>query len=186
MRRLHNPDGTRWAWLSDDGRLRYALGRTWGPAAPLGFVMLNPSKANHLDDDPTIRRCVGFAKREGAGGIVVCNVSPLRATDPADLYREAEANADLGLVTGYYSIVADELRPCSRIVLGWGAMAGASIAARMRLQMYAGALCLRLRDEHHALWCLGTSADGSPRHPLYLAAAAPLVEWLGDRPRRAA
>jgi len=186
MRHLSNPDGSKWAWLSDDGRLRYALGRTWSAVPPLGFVMLNPSTADHDVDDPTIRRCVGFAKREGAGGIVVCNVSPMRATDPAELYREAEANADIGIITGYYSIVADELRPCSRVVLGWGAMAGASTLARQMLQMFAGALCLRLRDEVDQLWCLGTSADGSPRHPLYLSAAAPLVEWSGDRPRRAA
>src|SRR3954470_11499675 len=64
---------------------RYRLTRYWGPGSMLPFVMLNPSTADDEVDDPTIRRCMGFARREGLGGIVVANLYALRATYPKSL-----------------------------------------------------------------------------------------------------
>ncbi len=65
-----------WAEISPCGRYRYRLGRAWGPAPrTMMFVMLNPSTADAYEDDPTIRRCVSFAKREGCTGIDVVNLS---------------------------------------------------------------------------------------------------------------
>jgi hypothetical protein len=62
---------------------RYLLTRIWDPAVkPVVFLMLNPSTADAFEDDPTSRRCTGFAKREGAGGLVVVNLFGLRSTDP--------------------------------------------------------------------------------------------------------
>jgi len=77
----------RSAVLSDCGTYRYSLTRRWSPGPLLGWVMLNPSRADALVDDPTIRRCVGFARRWGFAGIVVRNLYALRATDPRELSR---------------------------------------------------------------------------------------------------
>lgn len=75
------------AVLSRDRRYRYTLTREWQPAQGLvNFVMLNPSTADAYDDDATIRRCVGFAREWGYGGIVVTNLYAFRATQPADLF----------------------------------------------------------------------------------------------------
>ena len=73
------------AVISHCKRYRYRLARHWGAGSALPFVMLNPSTADADNDDPTIRRCIAFAKREGAGGIVVANLFAFRATSPADM-----------------------------------------------------------------------------------------------------
>lgn len=80
----------RHAHLSQDGLYRYSLHREWrvGYDVPrwVTFVMLNPSTANAHQDDPTIRRCIGFAKSLGGTGLAVVNLYAFRATSPADLW----------------------------------------------------------------------------------------------------
>src|SRR5262245_13227298 len=79
------------AELSPCGRYRYALTRTWGdPKKVVCWVMLNPSTADADQDDPTIRRCLGFSRAWGAGGLVVVNLFALRATDPDQLRIAAD------------------------------------------------------------------------------------------------
>ena len=74
------------ALLSSCGTYRYRLWRYWHTERePLIFIMLNPSTADAMQDDPTIRKCIGFAKRLGFGGIEVVNLFAYRATDPRDL-----------------------------------------------------------------------------------------------------
>lgn len=74
------------AELSDDGCYRYKLTRHWDARREsVAFIMLNPSTADALTDDMTLRKCQGFAKRWGAGSLVVVNLFALRATDPAEL-----------------------------------------------------------------------------------------------------
>lgn len=103
--------GTResWATLSACGKYRYALGRAWDPLErewdvryELGrsdweenrpvfsIVMLNPSTADHAVDDPTIRKCIHFAKQEGCGALLVRNLFAWRATDPKELRGVAD------------------------------------------------------------------------------------------------
>lgn len=86
------------AVISSCGRYRYWLRRNLGPAflgrrlmgmrefRPIGFIMLNPSTADHTQDDPTIRRCMGYADRWGASDLIVVNLFALRATDPTKLW----------------------------------------------------------------------------------------------------
>lgn len=91
----------RGAVISDDGRYRYRLWRTWAPELPrMAWIMLNPSTADAEVDDPTIRRCVGFAKREGCGGIEVVNLYAYRSTDPSVLGTVDEKHGDCQCSTG--------------------------------------------------------------------------------------
>lgn len=73
------------ASISECGLYRYLLGRAWGDGPLLPFIMLNPSTADADIDDPTIRRCMGFAKREGTSGVSVANLFALRSKDPSAL-----------------------------------------------------------------------------------------------------
>ena len=75
------------AILSDDGRYRYLLERQWDERPRMAWCMLNPSTADANIDDQTIKRCIGFAKREGFGGIIVVNLMAFRATSPAMCLR---------------------------------------------------------------------------------------------------
>ena len=77
----------RTALFSPCGRFRYRLGRRWGEGPTIAFVLLNPSTADDQRDDPTIRRCIGFARRLGFGGLEVVNLYAYVATDPAELRR---------------------------------------------------------------------------------------------------
>lgn len=65
------------------GTYRYALRKIWLPAAPqVLFIGLNPSTADEKSDDPTIRRCLGFARSWGYGGLIVANLFAYRTTAP--------------------------------------------------------------------------------------------------------
>lgn len=159
--------------MSDDGRFRYLLRRTWGPMgtpndrAEMGFIMLNPSTADATLDDPTIRRCVGYAKREGFGGLVVANLFAYRATSPKDL-------AAAGFPTGdpeNQRAIGHVIETCPVVVAAWGAMSAPAVTrARRSALAIAG-------TKGRRLWCLSTTASGAPGHPLYLPLDAPLVEW---------
>jgi hypothetical protein len=83
------------ATVSPCGLYRYDLRRVWDAARPpCLFVMLNPSTADGSQDDPTIRRCVGFAKAWEMGGVVVVNLFALRATDPGRLQFASRRGVD--------------------------------------------------------------------------------------------
>lgn len=163
---------TRGAMLSRDGLYRYALTRIWDLAEhPLAFVMLNPSTADALVDDPTIRRCRGYARREGYGGIVVVNLYGYRATRPEKLLdvddpvgpQNDDALRELLGILG---------RTGGPLVCAWGATNPKLTAPRVdRLEQLADAANVR------ELLCLGTTADGHPRHPLYVRGDAPLIPW---------
>lgn len=81
-----DPNSQRGAIISECGNYRYQLWRLWDFTKPYClFIMHNPSTADALEDDPTIRRCIAFAKSWGYGGIYVGNLIPYRATNPKDL-----------------------------------------------------------------------------------------------------
>jgi hypothetical protein len=142
------------------GPYRYRLWRRWGAAAPALFVMLNPSTADAIDDDPTIRRCIGFARRWRCGGIEVVNLYALRATDPRDLRRHP---APIGPQND--AVLAAAIATAGVAIAAWGCH-GQDRAAR--LVELAGA---------RPLHCLAVNRDGSPRHPLYVPAAQRRRRW---------
>lgn len=159
----------RGAILSPDGVYRYRLWRIWDDdLAPCAFVMLNPSTADASQDDPTIRRCMGFAKRWGSGGIVVVNLFAVRATDPADLDR---APPD-GLVGPDNDVhLRATFRVVDMVVCAWGAIEASVCANAIRATTVRHVLNLIPREVE--VCCLGRTKGGHPRHPLYLRADTP-------------
>lgn len=140
---------------------RYALRRTWDPARPaVLFVMLNPSTADAERDDPTIRRCVGFAQAWGFGGLVVGNLFAFGATRPADLRAAAEP---VGPENDRW--LAALAREAGLVVAAWGN------DGRHRGR---DAAVLRLLGTAHSL---GTTRSGAPRHPLRLPAGLVPVRY---------
>lgn len=171
--RGHQASGfvARAATLSEDGRYRYILHRWWGSGdRRLGFVMLNPSTADARVDDPTIRRCMGFARTLGYDGIRVVNLYAFRATKPADLWR---ADEPTGGVRN-----DDLLRELVRqgkhqpVIAAWGANAKPDRVAEF--MSWPGS---------DRVLALGLTKDGAPRHPLYLRADAQPVPYTPDGSR---
>jgi hypothetical protein len=126
--------------------------------------MLNPSTADATQDDPTIRRCLGFAKRLGYDAIVVGNVYAYRATDPAALRTAADPFGPHNAVH-LFCIAGD----CDAIVCAWGGNLLDPGHGRRTAEI--------LTRGGANLACLGTTKSGQPKHPLYLAANTPLVDW---------
>lgn len=167
----------RYARISDDGFYRYTLGRRWSPPDGPGsmvFVMLNPSAANAELDDPTIRRCIGFAKREGCGGVHVVNLFAWRATKPEAMFAaQADGHDVIGpenddTLRETFRAAALEGRP---VIAAWG-VHGTERAGFVRLLAEAAGARLQ---------ALGLTKDGHPRHPLYVRADAQLRVWpAGD------
>lgn len=154
------------AVISPCGRYRYRLTR--GDGRRLAFVMLNPSTADANQDDPTIRRCLAFAKREGYDGIDVANVYAWRATDPREVFDAPNPFGDNDRHLTELSLQHEI------IVCAWGAN-----AIPIHVDHTHWILSRRYGTR---LVCLGITKDGSPRHPLYVRGDAPLEPW----PKRAA
>jgi hypothetical protein len=152
------------AIISDDGCYRYRLDRIWDGLNPLCvWVMLNPSTADAEQDDPTIRKCIGFTKRWGYyGGIRVVNIMAFRATNPKNCLA---AEDPIGPDNERYLRATET---AIMVVCAWGARAPASVVTTAMGHLGSG----RLR-----LHCLGKTKAGHPRHPLYVPYNRDLEEY---------
>jgi len=148
---------------------RYLLEHRWGSAAPMVLVMLNPSTADATREDPTMRRALRFARREGCGGLIVVNLFALRATDPRDLRGHPDP-----VGPGNDWFIREHCTPGQLVIAAWG--------AHGRLLGRDRAVLALLREARAAALCLGVTAGGLPRHPLYL----PRTAQLGRYPERRA
>lgn len=127
------------------------------PAKTVAFIMLNPSTANAHEDDPTIRRCIRFAKETGHSRLLVANIFALRSTDPMGLVGHSDPIGPLN--DGHLIAVAAS---AELVVAAWGAFDRLPF---MRARVaHVEALLAPLCDLH----AMGTTKDGHPRHPLYL------------------
>ena len=150
-----------------DGEYRYELTRYWSGGTHPNLVtvmMLNPSIADSMQDDPTLRRCINFAKRDGYDGLLIVNLFALRSTDPNQLQRHTDA---IGPRNDDHILRA--ARNTDRIVAAWGAHKFAEDRARQVVQ--------KLSDIGVRLECWGTTKDGHPRHPLYVPGHSLLTSW---------
>lgn len=138
------------------------------------FIGLNPSTADETRDDPTIRRCLGFARRWGHGGLEMLNLYGWRSTDPAPLWRDVADPVGPGNDEALSTVARD----AARVVCVWGAFPRADARASQVLATLAAIGV--------APMVLGWSAQGRPRHPLYVRADAEPVRWSEPPPDRLA
>lgn len=137
-------------------KYRYQLWREWDRKLPrfLG-IGLNGSIAGERENDPTVRKLVGFGRRLGFGGFVLVNKYGLVSTDPAGL---ALADDPVGPKNDQF--IQGALRNAETVILMWGASGPRDERAARVLEM--------VRKSGKPAKCFGRNADGSPRHPLYL------------------
>lgn len=143
---------------------RYVLTRHWltGHATDRAvFILLNPSTATAVADDPTVRRCIRFARREGCGGLVILNLFALRSTNPHALSTHPDP---VGPHNDWF--LATYTRTTGPVIAGWG--------THGTLHHRAETVTHQLHAAGVPLKCLGTTTAGQPRHPLYLPNTAPL------------
>lgn len=158
-------DGYAGADFSADRLYRYRLWRRWSPfGGSLGFIMLNPSKADARQDDPTVRVCAGRARLFMYGGIVVGNLYGWIATEPDDLRGVAD------IVGRDNDEHLRRMASCKDIVLAWGAHADPARAAAV-----IALLCAL--PQSPTLYHLGLTRTGMPRHPLRVPYSTPLSKW---------
>lgn len=150
---------------------RYTLHRHWWtdpPGLKVAFIGLNPSTADETQDDPTVRRCLGYAKRWGFNGMFMLNIFALRSTDPKALYRVPLRDA-IG-PENEQNIIQVVQKPEVSLVIGcWGAH-GVLGNQGWRIKdvvnhWFAGVVNGTLKEFCH----LGTlTKNKQPRHVLYL------------------
>ena len=182
--------------ISGDGRYRYRLWREWrlhprpaqwdmwsdeigkpvvdGAGSQLGepraciFIMLNPSTADGCADDPTIRRCVGFARSWGYDRLEVLNLFAHRATDPQHLLSLNDCDDPVGPQnSNAFEAVLRFGYPVGKIVCAWG-VHGTHLGQDETVLGWLG---------DRPRFALGLTKDGHPKHPLYVPAGAHLAEF---------
>jgi hypothetical protein len=160
------------AVCSDCGRYRYQLTRRWADGEQVVFVMLNPSTADAQATDPTLRRCVHFARAWGFGRLVVVNLFAWRSPRPADLAKTPDP-----VGPDNRSWVDRSLNHADAAVAAWGSRAkcGGALAERFFDQVEA--------IRHHNLNAIHLTKAGDPGHPLFVprSAQARPIRRDGDR-----
>lgn len=157
----------RSAEISQDGLYRYQLLRRWDVTQPsMIFIMCNPSTADAKVDDPTIVRCMGFARRENCGGITVINRFALRSTRPEHLLHHPDPvgpqNRDFWRLTLDY-------HHRGPVVAAWGASTPPELEDTP--------LPETVGTDRTGWLTLGYTLTGHPRHPLYVKNSTPLVPF---------
>ncbi len=136
-----------------DRLFRYALWRKWDDKSLefVQFVGLNPSTANEIDNDPTIRRCIAFAKFWGYGALSMTNLFAFRATDPAKLRT---CRDPIGPKNDEHLLAV--ATHANAIIAAWGTRGGLLNRDEKVIRLIGN------------LQCFGVTRDGHPKHPLYL------------------
>ena len=149
------------AKLSDCRIYRYELWRTWDDSKPYAmFIGLNPSTADETEDDPTILRCINFAKSWGYGGLCMANLFAYRATQPEDMKKASDPIGDKNNET--LILLAQK---AGVIIAAWG----------------NDGVFLNRSEEIRSLIpeinVLKFNKSGEPAHPLYLKSTLTPIEW---------
>lgn len=165
----------RTAELSGDGVYRYSLRRQWAlgdDSRVLAWVMLNPSTADAMADDATIRSCCRLAKQWGFIGIDVANLYPYRTRFPLQLADQTDA-VRIGERDKADAPLQRMANQGQTVVAGWG-MNGARKAYAYRVRYIVELFTERNRATLH---CWGLTNGGHPQHPLYAPSTATLKPW---------
>lgn len=149
-------------WYSPCQHYRYGLSRLWdSQSAAVLFIMLNPSTADELRNDPTVARCETRARQMGFGGVMIANLFAFRATQPRDLKRAKEPKGVLN-----DQVLQHWVREAGLTIAAWGVhgaycQRGAEVAAHIPADLYH----------------LGLTKHGHPRHPLYVSFETQPAPW---------
>ncbi len=142
------------AKISDCSKYRYALWRKWDESKPtVMFIGLNPSTADATDDDPTLTRCINFAKSWGYGALNMANLFAFRATKPSDMFRALDP---IGNRNNYW--LKRLYKNSDLVVAAWG-----NDGIYLHRSKYVKEMLTNL---HY----LKLNASNEPAHPLYLKA----------------
>ena len=166
---MPTPDLPPWTGTAGFDRTRiyrYSLTRTWAADGPRAcFVLLNPSTADAHKNDPTIRRCQGYAVAWGAASLEIVNIFALRSTDPAGLRRVEDPIGPRN-----NGAIRRAIARADTVVAAWGNH-GSYLDRSTTVRRL-------LRDT--PAQCLGLTASGEPKHPLYLKSDAGLLAFPSD------
>ena len=147
------------ARFSRNGRYRYLLTRPIGTGPRVTFVMLNPSTADAFRNDPTIRKCIGFAQRWQCGQLTVINLFALRTPSPRDLHHDPDPVGPRNRATIIQ--IMQQLIPNQDIIIAaWGTHGQLHNQAEKSLRL--------MNQFGIEIECLGHTMGGHPRHPLYV------------------
>lgn len=158
------------AIISQCQKYRYELGRDFVENAnnPAIFCMLNPSTADAMLDDPTIRRCIQFAKDNGYDSLKVVNLYAYRSPTPKSLWLTEDP---VGCENDEY--LKNLFTSNKKIICAWGGN------AKMNRVIEVYNMLSELGVE---MYCLGTTKAGMPKHPLYIKGDQPFIEFnLGEK-----
>lgn len=149
------------AILSEDREYRYVLWRIWDTSKPsVMFIGLNPSTADESIDDPTIRRCINYARSWGYGAIYMTNLFALRSSKPSELYNSKNPIGDEN-----DKFLLNFQNKCDLVVACWG---------------NHGSFMNRssdIKELFNQIKCFGTNQTGQPKHPLYLKKDVQLIPY---------
>ncbi|MFK7752175.1 MAG: DUF1643 domain-containing protein [Sedimentitalea sp.] len=158
-------DAPSTAVYSDCERYRYSLTRIWDPAGTRAlFVMLNPSTATEVQNDPTVERCERRARTLGFGAFQVTNIFAWRDTDPRAMRAAPEP---VGPAND--AAILDGAQWANQVIAAWGTHGE---------HLNRGPLVEKmLRDAGVAMFHVGLTKAGHPRHPLYVGYAEQPRPW---------
>lgn len=155
----------RFAQFSACRTWRYTLGRVWSVERPLmTFIGLNPSTADESKDDPTIRKIIGFARREDCGGLLMLNLFAFRATDPRQMKKAVDP-----VGPGNDAAIRAAMFGAGLIVAGWGNHGNFRDRDQSVLEI--------IKAADRGAFALKINGTGQPMHPLYLPNETKLIEW---------
>ncbi len=164
-RRFLKGDAESVAVYSPCEAYRYALTRVWQPGGRKAFfVMLNPSTATEVQNDPTVERCERRTRALGFGAFRVANIFAYRATDPKVMRAQVDP-----VGPGNDAAIAEGAAWADQVICGWGAH-GAHLAR-------GDAVTSLLRGTGLPLYHLGLTLAGAPKHPLYIGYATQPELW---------
>lgn len=165
---VDNPFVEKGAHFSPDRKYRYTLWRIWEPTFPrLNWLMLNPSTADENVEDPTIAKCIRFAKLWKYGSVHITNIFSYRATDPEDMKK---VDDPVGPNNDWY--VWSNANQADLVICAWG-----NHGVHMGRSEHVRAMLKDVKTH-----CLKINQTGEPQHPLYLPFKQLPIPYPGTMP----
>lgn len=155
------------AIMSADGKYRYLLTRDIvnnKPKRVITWIMLNPSTADAIKDDQTIRRVISFTKLFGGTSLQVINLFAFRATNP----KKLPTGKSEAMGPEWERWITNALYESDILIAAWGSSIEKTKLSAEHIKTIIG---------DHPIFCLGITKSGSPRHPLYMHSKSYLIPF---------